>query len=86
MLAALHGRLLSGFGHGGLRHGGTFGIHLLGVLLMITATIVLAAAATAGVSEWVQRRYHSDDSTKLAGWFTFAIVFAILGWLTLRVL
>jgi hypothetical protein len=86
MLVALHGRLLSGLGHGGLRHGGTFGIHLLGVLLMIAATIVLAAAATAGVSEWVERRFGNEDSTKLAGWGTFVIVFALLGWLTLRVL
>jgi hypothetical protein len=86
MLVTLHGRLLSGFGHGGLRHGGTFGIHLLFLLLMIAATIVFAAAATAGVSEWVQRRFHSEDSTKLAGWATFIIVLGLLGWLTLRVL
>lgn len=86
MLLALHGRLLSGFGHGGLRHGGTAGIHLLGVLLMIAATVVLAAAATAGMSEWVERRFHSQDSTKVAGWVTFLIVFVLLGWLTLRVL
>ena len=58
----------------------------MGVLLMIAATIVLAAAATAGVSEWVDRRFHREDSTKIAGWVTFAIVFALLGWLTLRVL
>ena len=86
MLLALHGRLLSGFGHGGMRHGHTAGIHLLGVLLMIAATVVLAAAATAGISEWVDRRFHREDSTKLAGWVTFVIVFALLGWLTLRVL
>jgi len=86
MLVGLHGRLLSGLGHGGLRHGHTAGVHLLGVLLMIAATIVFAAAATAGVSEWVERRYRREDSTKLAGWVTFVIVFGILGWLTLRVL
>jgi hypothetical protein len=86
MLVALHGRLLSGFGHGGMRHGGTFGIHLLGVLLMIAATVVFAAAATAGISEWVERHFHNQDSTKLAGWATFLIVFGLLGWLTLRVL
>jgi len=55
-------------------------------LLMIAATVVLAAAATAGISEWVDRRFHREDSTKLAGWVTFVIVFALLGWLTLRVL
>ncbi|HTT84809.1 MAG TPA: hypothetical protein VMF67_15130 [Rhizomicrobium sp.] len=82
----MHGRLLSGIGHGGLRHGGTFGIHILGVLLMIAATVVLAAAATAGMSEWVERRFRNEDSTKLAGWVTFVIVFALLGWLTFRVL
>jgi hypothetical protein len=86
MLVALHGRLLSGFGHGGMRHGHTGGIHLLAVLLMIAATVVFAAAATAGISEWVERRYHREDSTKLAGWATFLIVFVLLGWLTLRVL
>jgi hypothetical protein len=53
---------------------------------MITATVVLAAAATAGISEWAERRFRSEDSTKLAGWVTFVIVFALLGWLTLRVL
>jgi len=86
MFVALHGRLFAGLGRGGLRHGGTFGLHLLGVLLMIVATVVLAAAATAGVSEWVGRRFQSEDSTKLAGWATFAVVFVLLGWLTLRVL
>jgi hypothetical protein len=86
MLVALHGRLFSGLGHGGLRHGHTAGIHLLGVLFMIAATVVLAAAATAGVSEWVQRRFSSEDSTRVAGWVTFVVVFALLGWLTLRVL
>jgi hypothetical protein len=86
MLVALHGRLLSSFGHGGLRHGHTFGLHLLGVLFMIAATIVFAAAATGGISEWVQRQFHSEDSAKLAGWATFVIVFGLLGWLTLRVL
>jgi hypothetical protein len=86
MLVGLHGRLLQGFGHGGLRHGNTAGVHLLGILLMIAATVVFAAAATAGVSGWVERRYHREESTKLAGWVTFVIVFGILGWLTLRVL
>lgn len=81
----MHGRLFSGFGHAGLRHGGTLGIHILGMLLMVAATVVFAAAATAGVSEWVERRYHREDSTKLAGWITFLIVFGLLGWLTLRV-
>jgi hypothetical protein len=86
MLDALHGKLFSSFGHGGMRHGSTAGIHLLGVLLMIAATVVLAAAATAGMSDWVDRHFHSEDSTRLAGWATFLIVFVLLGWLTLRVL
>lgn len=81
----LHPRLFSAFGHGGLRHGGTAGLHILGVLLMIAATIVLAAAATAGMSEWVDRHVHSEDSTRLAAWITFIVVFGLLGWLTLRV-
>ncbi|MGH6876195.1 MAG: hypothetical protein ACREHV_02325 [Rhizomicrobium sp.] len=81
----MHGRLFSGFGHGGLRHGGMAGIHLLGILLMIAATIVLAAAATAGISEWVGRHFQNEDSTKAAAWVTFVLVFAVLGWLTLRV-
>jgi len=85
MLASMHGRLMSGFGHGGLRHGSTAGLHLLGVLLMIAATIVLAAAATAGISEWVGRRFQNEDSTRAAAWVTFLLVFAALGWLTLRV-
>lgn len=82
----MHGRFLGGFHHGGLRHGGTAGLHLLGVLLMVAATVVLAAAATAGMSEWVGRRFHSGDSAKVAGWVTFVLVFVALGWLTLRVL
>jgi hypothetical protein len=86
MLVSLHGRFFHGALHGGLRHGGTFGLHLLGVLLMIAATIVLAAAATAGMSDWVDKHFHSEDSTKAAAWVTFVIVFAVLGWLTLRVL
>jgi hypothetical protein len=69
-----------------MRHGGTWGIHLLEILLLMAATVVFAAAATAGVSEWVQRRWHSEDSTRLAGWVTFVIVFGLLGWLTIRVL
>ena len=81
----VHGRLLSGFGHGGLRHGSMAGVHLLGTLLMIVATVVLAAAATAGVSEWVGRRFRNEDSTRAAAWFTFLLVFVALGWLTLRV-
>jgi hypothetical protein len=85
MRAMGHQRLLSSFGHGGLRHGNIAGLHLLGVLLMIAATIVLAAAATAGVSEWVGRRFNNEDSTRAAAWITFLIVFIALGWLTLRV-
>lgn len=81
----VHGRLLSGFGHGGLRHGSMAGVHLLGTLLMIVATVVLAAAATAGVSEWVGRRFKNEDSTRAAAWVTFLLVFVALGWLTLRV-
>lgn len=86
MVAMLRGRLLSGFGHGGLRHGGTAGLHLLGVLLLVAATIVLAAAATAVVGEWAGRRFHSEDTGKAAAWVTFVVVFVTLGWLTLRVL
>ncbi len=84
MLVMLRGRLLNGFG-GGLRHGSTWGVHLLGVLLMIAATVVFAAAATAAMSDWTERRFHNENSTKLAGWVTFVIVFGLLGWLTLRV-
>jgi hypothetical protein len=86
MLAMLHGRLFGGFGHGGLRHGSMAGLHLLGVLLMIAATVVFAAAATAGVSEWMGRRVRNEDSIKAAAWVTFVLVFVALGWLTLRVL
>ena len=85
MIYLVHGRLMSGFGHGGLRHGNVLGLHILGVLLMIAATVVLAAAATAAMSEWVSRRYRNEDSTKAAAWVTFLVVFAALGWLTLRV-
>jgi flagellar basal body-associated protein FliL len=86
MLAVIYARLLRGFGHaGGLRHGGTAGIHLLGVLLMIAVTVVAAAAATAAVSSWVAKRYENEDSTKAAAWVTFVVVFAALGWLTLRI-
>jgi hypothetical protein len=86
MLLSMHGRFFSGMGHGGLRHGGTAGLHLLGVLLMIAATIVLAAAATAGVSEWMGRQFDNEDSTRLAAWVAFVLVFGALGWLTLRVI
>ena len=86
MLVSMHGRLFSGMGHGGLRHGGTAGLHLLAVLLMIAVTIVVAAAATAGISEWMDRHVHSEDSTRLAAWVTFVLVFGALGWLTLRVI
>ena len=86
MFVSLHGRLFSGFLHGGLHHSRGFALHLFGVLLMISATIVLAAAATAGMSEWMDRRFHSEDSTKAAAWVTFVVVFAVMGWLTLRVL
>ncbi|HEY2445021.1 MAG TPA: hypothetical protein VGI20_04715 [Rhizomicrobium sp.] len=80
-------RLFAGFGHhGGLRHGNLAGLHILGTLLMIVATVVLAAAATAGMSEWVGRRYGNENSTKAAAWITFLIVFVALGWVTLRVL
>ena len=85
MLASMHGRLLGGFSHGSLRHGGTAGLHLLGVLLMIAATVVLAAAATAGVSQWAGKRFQNEDSTKAVAWATFLVVFVALGWLTLRV-
>lgn len=85
MLTMLHPRLFGSFGHGGLRHGGMAGLHILGTLLLIVATIVLAAAATAGVSEWVSRRFQNEDSTRAAAWITFLIVFVALGWLTLRV-
>jgi hypothetical protein len=86
MLVMMHGRLFSGLGHGGgLRHGGTAGLHLLGILLMISATIVLSAAATAGFSEWLGRRIQSEDATRAAAWVAFVLVFAVLGWLTLRV-
>lgn len=81
----VHGRLMRGFGHGGLRHGNMVGLHILGVLLMIVATIVLAAAATAAMSEWIGRRYRNENSTKAAAWVTFLVVFVALGWLTLRV-
>jgi hypothetical protein len=86
VLAMFHSRFLGGFGHGGIRHGGTAGIHLLGVLLMIAATIVLAAAATAVVGEWAERRFRNEDTSKAAAWVTFVLVFVALGWLTLRVL
>lgn len=82
--ALLHPRLFGAF-HGGLRHGGMAGIHILGILLMIAGTIVLAAAATAGMSELVGRQFNNEDSTKLAAWITFIVVFGFLGWLTLRV-
>lgn len=82
----MHGRFFGGFGHGGIRHGSTAGLHLLGVLLMVAATVVLAAAATAGISEWMARRVRSEDSTRAVAWVTFVLVFAVLGWLTLRVL
>jgi hypothetical protein len=86
MLAIVYARLLGGFGHGGgLRHGRLAGLHILGVLLMIAATIVLAAAATAAVSSWVAKRYGNEESTKVAAWVTFLLVFVALGWLTLRI-
>ena len=89
MLAVIYARLMgrfSGFGHGGLRHGNVFGLRLLGVLFMIAATVVLAAAATAAVSSWVDRKYKNKDSTNAAAWVTFLIVFITLGWLTLRII
>lgn len=89
MLATVYARLMggfAGFGHGGLRHGNLAGLHILGILLMISATIVLAAAATAVVSSWTARKYQNEDSTKAAAWVTFVIVFVALGWLTLRII
>ena len=86
MLVHIHSRMLGGgIGHGGAHHNMAAGLHLLGILLLIAATIVFAAAATAGVAEWMERRYHNEDSTKAAAWFTFLLVFVALGWLTLRV-
>jgi hypothetical protein len=85
MMASIHGRLLGGFGHGGLRHGNLVGLHIVGVLVMIAATVVLAAAATTAVSSWVAKRYKNEESTKAAGWATFLVVFVALGWLTLRI-
>ena len=88
MLAIVYARLMGGFaglGHGGLRHGNLAGLRILGTVLMICATVVLAAAATAAVSSWVQRKYRNEDSTKAAAWFTFLILFVALGWLTLRI-
>ena len=89
MQAIIYARLLGhfgGFGHGGLRHGNVFGLHLLGVLLMIAVTVVGAAAATTLVSSWVAKRSRNEDSTKAAAWVTFLIVFVALGWLTLRII
>ena len=88
MLAIYSVRLMGGFahfGHGGLHHGHLFGLRLLGILLMVAATIVLSAAATTAVSSWIARKYHNEDSTNVAGWVTFALVFVVLGWLTLRI-
>ena len=85
MRALVHGRLLGGFGHGGgLHHGSLHGLHVLGVVVMIALTIVLAAAATTAVTSWVARRYGNEESTKAAAWVTFLLVFVALGWLTLR--
>jgi hypothetical protein len=85
MLAIVYARLLGGFGHGGgLRHGSLAGLHILGVIVMLSLTIVLAAAATTAVSSWVTKRYSNEDSTKTAAWVTFVLVFVALGWLTLR--
>lgn len=89
MLVTVYARLMggfAGFGHGGLRHGNLIGLRILGILLMISATIVVAAGATTVVSSWVAKRYRNEDSTKAAAWVTFLIVFAALGWLTLRII
>lgn len=89
MLVTFSARLMgrfAGLGHGGLRHGNLAGLHILGVLLMIAATVVGAAAATAIVSSWVARKYQNEDSTNAAAWVTFVIVFVALGWLTLRII
>jgi hypothetical protein len=88
MQVIIYARLLggfSGFGHGGLRHGNVFGLHLLGVLLMIAVTVIAAAAATTLVSSWVANRFRNEDSTKAAAWVTFLLVFVALGWLTLHI-
>ena len=89
MLVPLDARLMGGFAglhHGGLHHGKLAGLHILGVLLMVSATVVLAAAAMAAVSSWVDRKYRNEDSTKAAAWVTFLVVFVTLGWLTLRII
>ena len=89
MLVIVYARLMGGFaglGHGGLRHGNLAGLHILGVLLMISATIVLAAAATTVMGSWAARKYRNEDSTKAIAWVTFLIVFVALGWLTLRII
>ena len=88
MVAIYSARLMGGFahfGHGGLALGHLLGFRLLGILLMLTATIVLSAAATTAVSSWIAKKYHNEDSTNLAGWVTFILVFGVLGWLTLRI-
>jgi len=87
MQAMVYARLMAGIGGGhrfGLRHGNLFGLHILGTLLMVAATVVLAAVATAGVAEWADRKYGKEDTTKAAAWITFLVVFAALGWLTLH--
>ena len=85
MLVLVRGRLFGGFGHGGgLRHGSLAGFHILGVVVMIALTVVLAAGLTTLVSSWVAKRTNNEDSTKAAAWVTFLLVFVALGWLTLR--
>lgn len=89
MLAIVFARLMGGFaglGHHGLRHGNVAGLRILGIFLLIAATVVLAAAATTAVSSWVQTKYRNEGSTKVAAWVTFLIVFVALGWLTLRII
>lgn len=88
MLAIYSVRLMGGlahFGHGGFHHGHLFSLRLLIILLGVAGTIVLSAAATTGVSSWIARKYHNEHSTNVAGWVTFILVFAVLGWLTLRI-
>lgn len=88
MVAIYSARLMGGFahfGHGGLRMGHLFSFRILEILLMLAATIVVSAAATTAVSSWIARKYHNEDYTNVAGWVTFILLFAVLGWLTLRI-
>ena len=88
MLAILSVRLLTGFGHhsGGLRHGSLVGLHIVGILAMISATVILAAGAATAVTSWLAKRSSNEDSIKAVAWVTFLLVFVALGWLTLRII